>query len=296
MSRRYLVAGKKNRKYNYSRRSLWPKPHRYRYKMPVEFKLIKLAIILLFIFTLLLMTRNIGNKSRPNSMQDKITSLEVPVDVTEKIFTKAKNNNKDAASLLASYIIGKKPGLFASRQSKNTYKEAVGCYKQFLFDLERFPIDRNYDYVYEDTWRSERTYGGSRKHYGTDIMDRQNKRSSIPIVSMSSGQVENIGWNDMGGYRIGVRTKNGAYIYYAHLDKYAPNIEKGSRVEAGDLLGYMGDSGYGKEGTIGKFQVHLHIGIATKAFGSDEQWVNPYYLLKYLEKKDVEILKSRGLF
>lgn len=36
--------------------------------------------------------------------------------------------------------------------------------------------------------------------------------------------------------------------------------------------------------------------FATKALGSQEAWINPYYLLKYLEDKDIKILKSRGIF
>ena len=38
-------------------------------------------------------------------------------------------------------------------------------------------------------------------------------------------------------------------------------MKQGKTVKAGELLGYMGDSGYGKEGTVGKFPVHLHFGI-----------------------------------
>jgi hypothetical protein len=45
----------------------------------------------------------------------------------------------------------------------------------------------------------------------------------------------------------------------------------------------MGDSGYGKEGTVGQFDVHLHLGIYVDADGK-EMSVNPYWILKLLEK------------
>lgn len=59
-----------------------------------------------------------------------------------------------------------------------------------------------------------------------------------------------------GGWRIGIRSEQGGYFYYAHLSEYAPGMEEGKTVEAGEMLGYMGDSGYGEEGTVGQFAVH----------------------------------------
>ena len=70
-----------------------------------------------------------------------------------------------------------------------------------------------------------------------------------------------MGWLQKGGWRIGIRSEQGGYFYYAHLSEYAPRMEEGKTVEAGEMLGYMGDSGYGEEGTVGQFAVHLHFGI-----------------------------------
>ena len=52
-----------------------------------------------------------------------------------------------------------------------------------------------------------------------------------------------------------------------------------------ELLGFMGDSGYGAEGTTGKFAVHLHLGIYINDETGEELSVNPYWVLKWLEKK-----------
>lgn len=89
---------------------------------------------------------------------------------------------------------------------------------------------------------------------------------------------------------IGITTGDGTYYYYAHLDSYA-NIKEGDPVKAGELLGYMGDSGYGKEGTVGKFDVHLHMGIYFYEEG-EEISVNPYYLLKFLENNKLKYAYS----
>ena len=253
-------------------------------------------MIILAVLIIFMKIRSKNKDDTYTQAQEKIVAFEVAPEVSMGIFEEGKNNKKNIASLFATHILGEEKRLFSSKKTKAAFKDAVDCYKQFILDVEGFPVPIDYEYTFEDSWNAERTYGGTRKHQGTDIMDLQNERGEIPIVSMSQGVIENIGWNDKGGYRIGVRTPNGAYIYYAHLDKYSPKIKKGTKLQTGDLLGYMGDSGYGEEGTVGQFPVHLHIGIATKSFGDNETWINPYYILQYLEEKDMQILKSRGIF
>ena len=45
----------------------------------------------------------------------------------------------------------------------------------------------------------------------------------------------------------------------------------------------MGNTGYGSEGTSGRFDVHLHFGIYAKTENYNELSYNPYCILKYLE-------------
>lgn len=155
-------------------------------------------------------------------------------------------------------------------------------------DLVYFPVassgSPDTDVTFEDSWMFDRTYKEDRGHEGTDIMSTENKRGILPVVSMTDGVVQNKGWLELGGYRIGIRSPHGAYFYYAHLDSYA-DIEEGDEIKAGDLLGFMGDTGYGtEEGTRGKFPVHLHLGIYI--YDDDKEIsVNPYPALKYLEDK-----------
>lgn len=84
----------------------------------------------------------------------------------------------------------------------------------------------------------------------------------------------------MGGWRVGVTSPSGVYYYYAHLYAYASGLAVGDRVESGDFLGYMGDSGYGEEGTTGRFPTHLHLGIQVYPETGDESWINPYPFLR----------------
>lgn len=167
------------------------------------------------------------------------------------------------------------------------FRKLYGYYKAVLADLKCFPVpfaaNSEADISYCDSWYQQRTYGGKRKHEGTDLMASNNERGFFPVLSITDGTVEKMGWLDKGGYRIGIRAASGGYFYYAHLASYAPELKQGDTVMAGQLLGFMGDSGYGSEGTVGKFDVHLHVGIYVDT-NDGEMSVDPYYILKLLEK------------
>lgn len=158
-------------------------------------------------------------------------------------------------------------------------------------DLQYFPVAESSDngrlsVSFEDSWMFDRSYGGERGHEGTDIMPCVNEPGRFPVVSMTDGIVESKGWLELGGYRLGIRAPHGAYFYYAHLDSYS-DIEEGDTINAGDLLGFMGDTGYGtEEGTRGKFPVHLHVGIYLYQ-NEQEISVNPYPALSYVQDKKV---------
>ena len=154
-------------------------------------------------------------------------------------------------------------------------------------ELHCFPVvkeDGGYPVSYENTWGAERSYGGSRSHEGCDLMAVSNERGKYKVCSMTDGTVRQIGWLEQGGWRIGIESDTGVYYYYAHLDSYEKEFEAGERVVAGQILGRMGDSGYGKKpGTKGQFAVHLHVGIYMKDLSGKERAVNPYWYLKQLE-------------
>lgn len=158
-------------------------------------------------------------------------------------------------------------------------------------DLQYFPVPLpealELDTSFENSWMFSRNFGGERRHEGTDIMASINERGRYPVVSMTDGVVEKIGWLTLGGYRIGIRSPSGGYYYYAHLYDYAKDFKEGDVVKAGELLGFMGDSGYGEEGTTGQFAVHLHVGVYVNGKDGGEMSLNPYWMLKWLEQKRI---------
>ena len=177
----------------------------------------------------------------------------------------------------------------AVQENFDEFKIYMSMMEQIFSELECFPVVKeaeanNYPVTYDNTWGAERSYGGDRTHEGCDLMAVSNERGKYKICSMTDGIVKNIGWLEQGGWRIGIESDSGIYYYYAHLDSYEKAFEKGERIAAGQILGRMGDSGYGKEpDTKGKFDVHLHVGIYVKDIHGQERAVNPYWYLKQLE-------------
>lgn len=210
----------------------------------------------------------------------------------------------DFAERLAYYYLagGESPLPFAGQQEYTAGKRQLSATKkeqlaqmasavfQIWADVVYFPVPLSsthpqYTVSFENSWLFERTFGGVRGHEGTDLMASEDTRGIYPVISCSDGTVEQLGWLEKGGYRIGVRSEHGAYFYYAHLESYAWDIKKGDVVDAGQLLGFAGDSGYGSEGTTGQFPVHLHFGIYIATEEDPEVSVNPYPVLLYYEEK-----------
>lgn len=147
-------------------------------------------------------------------------------------------------------------------------------------DMVCFPIPAAYrwEITYEDSYGENRIQGG---HEGCDIMDTQNREGYIPVVSATDGIITNVGWLYLGGYRVGITSRFGIYYYYAHLASYANGIENGKEVYAGELIGFMGSTGEGDEGTHGMFPVHLHFGIYVTGEQGEEYTVDSFpYLLE----------------
>lgn len=170
------------------------------------------------------------------------------------------------------------------RFKNELFYKMCDAYEAVWADLEFFPVASD-EISFENTWWSRRTYGGERFHEGTDLFGQNDLPGYYPVISMTNGVVEQVGWLPLGGYRIGIRSPHGGYFYYAHLSEYAHAFNIGDIINAGEILGYMGNTGYGEEGTHGLFPVHLHLGIYIRTEQQKELSVNPYWVLKALKKK-----------
>lgn len=153
-------------------------------------------------------------------------------------------------------------------------------HQTLALDQHYFPIPKRYRYSYNNTWGDARGWGGRRIHEGTDIFADY----GTPVLSTGHGVVEVIGWNRYGGWRIGMRDMGNVYHYFAHLSSYKKGLKPGDIVGPGDILGYVGSSGYGKPGTSGKFPPHLHYGMY-RDMGHNEWAFDPYPYLRRWERQ-----------
>jgi len=117
-----------------------------------------------------------------------------------------------------------------------------------------------------DTWGGARS--GGRRHEGIDIFASR----GTAVIAATEGIVASIGENRLGGRSVWVYGPGRQRHYYAHLDRYEETLSAGDRVAAGDVLGYVGNTG-NAQGT----PPHLHYGIYTMSGA-----INPYPLLKAL--------------
>ena len=116
----------------------------------------------------------------------------------------------------------------------------------------------------DDSWHAPRD-GGARVHKGIDIFAPK----GTEVVAVVDGVISFIGDQKLGGHCIWLTTENGASFYYAHLDRWAAGLYEGMEVQAGDLIGYVGNTGNAKYTPS-----HLHFGI-----NENDEMVNPYPIL-----------------
>ena len=183
------------------------------------------------------------------------------------------------------------------------FEQESGNNKAWLrkYGLKVFsPIAKNFPYSDYDDFGASRSYGFKRKHLGHDMMGQV----GTPVIAVESGYVEALGWNQYGGWRIGIRSfDKKRYYYYAHLRQnypYQSNLKEGSIVTAGDVIGYLGRTGYSTtENTNNITTPHLHFGIQlifdeSQKEGNNEIWINCYEIVKFLRMNQSETVKVEG--
>lgn len=181
----------------------------------------------------------------------------IPLNILSKANPQITNVNQLRAGAVLN--IPKKPAKFVY----GTFPLKAGTYTPFADN-------------YADGRSWSPTGGTARTHEGVDIFADE----GTPIYAAAGGTVSNIGWSTYGGYRITIKVDGYTSFYYAHMSGYGKNLYKGAKVYQGQLIGYVGSTGYGPEGTSGKFLPHLHFGMYNIS-----PWyaINPYTYLRWWE-------------
>ena len=198
-------------------------------------------------------------------------------------FNDSKNTSNDENSNVNSDKI--------SLNSKKSFENKYGL-KAFL------PIAKNYGFSHYDDFGNSRSYGFKRTHLGNDLMGS----IGTPIIAVESGVVEHLGWNQYGGWRIGIRSFDSKrYYYYAHLRKnhpYSEGLEEGMTIKAGDVIGYLGMTGYSIKENVNNINVpHLHFGMQlifdeSQVDSPNEIWIDVYQIVEFLKSNRSEVYLS----
>lgn len=198
---------------------------------------------------------------------------------------------KEAYSAVLADYVGKYRIQVTDEHGSAKWEEGYGlrCFS---------PIAKTFPYSDYDDFGSSRSYGYARRHLGHDMVGQ----TGTPIIAIESGTVEALGWNQYGGWRIGIRSADTKrYYYYAHLRQnrpYAEGLEEGDTVTAGEVIGYMGHTGYSTEENVNNIKVtHLHWGLQlifdeSQKDGNGEIWVDCYALTRFLYKNRAEVVRD----
>lgn len=228
-------------------------------------------------------------KSDLDKLVEKLQNGETMEDITKDL--KYYNYYYEAYCAILSNFIGNYSIETKDENGKTFFTEKYGI-KVFL------PIAKNYSFSHYDDFGKSRSYGFQRTHLGNDLMGS----IGTPIVAVESGTIEHLGWNQYGGWRIGIRSFDSKrYYYYAHLRKdhpYVENLQEGNTVKAGDVIGYLGMTGYSIKENVNNINVpHLHFGLQlifdeSQVDSPNEIWIDVYEIIEFLKQNRSEVYMS----
>jgi murein DD-endopeptidase MepM/ murein hydrolase activator NlpD len=115
---------------------------------------------------------------------------------------------------------------------------------------------------YSNDWGAPRASTGI-PHQGNDIFAAE----GTPIVAITDGVLDRVGWNSIGGYRYWLFDDYGNSFYHAHLSAFSPLAYDGARVRRGDVIGFVGHTGDAQFTPPHlHFEIHPGNGPATNPF------------------------------
>ncbi|SKC41149.1 M23 family metallopeptidase [Maledivibacter halophilus] len=291
---------------------------------PIKLKALKIILTMVLIIFLIILMINIIDLNPNKNLTESPKKMYIPYEYLKKAYIKANNEGLSFSKLLTysaneadfndekytDKVLSRAVKMIKQRKNMTNQQRALyDIYSKIFDDLRVGPIPekkeiykwneiekkwelkdiKHYSYTSTDDFGASRTYGGDRKHEGNDLIATM----GTPIVSMTDGVITRLGWNEYGGKRIGITSNRGTYFYYAHMDRYEEGMKKGKKVKAGDVIGYIGDTGYGPVGTKGKIPSHLHIQIGFKLgkYSNGYTWFNPYDIIKFLDNHRITLVQ-----
>ena len=291
--------------------------------LKINKKLIIFSVLIIVLLSSILIFYSFANEenSKEEEKKDFIKWVDFNVtsealNLTAKLDINSHNKNEEIVynwiELLA-YLACKNGGNFKNFKPKdlNTLTEELKN-GQTIEDLTQ---NMKFYYYYFESYSA--ILGNFIGNYSIETPNEDGSKSYqekyglkafLPIaknysfIAIESGIIENIGWNQYGGWRIGIRSfDTKRYYYYAHLRKnhpYAEGLEEGMTVKAGDVIGYLGMTGYSTKENVNNINVpHLHFGMQlifdeSQVDSPNEIWIDVYHIIEFLQKNRSEVYMS----
>jgi murein DD-endopeptidase MepM/ murein hydrolase activator NlpD len=125
-------------------------------------------------------------------------------------------------------------------------------------------------------------------HHGEDIF----APLGAPILAVAKGTVYSVGWNELGGNRLWLRDGEGNQFYYAHLSAFTPLAVNNAHVKAGDVLGFVGNTG---DAQSTPYHLHFEIHPVEYLYLGYDGVVAPYpFLIKWQRLEDLRFAAAAG--
>ena len=133
-----------------------------------------------------------------------------------------------------------------------------------------FPVGGPHSY--SDTFGAPRMFGTSyaHLHQGTDIFAAH----GTPLLACERGVLIKIGSDTLGGTKLWLVGASGTRYYYAHLSAFAEGVTEGKVVQAGDVVGFVGNTGNALT-----TPAHLHFEVHPGGGPA----INPYPMLRMVD-------------
>jgi murein DD-endopeptidase MepM/ murein hydrolase activator NlpD len=185
---------------------------------------------------------------------------------------------KRAAKLVATTVLD---GADSSLLAKQIQLSAVQAGGNAVGSGFVFPVGGPHSY--SDTFGAPRMSGTAyaHLHQGTDVFAAH----GTPLLACERGVVIKLGTDTLGGTKLWLVGASGTRYYYAHLSAYAPDLVENKVVQAGDVVGFVGNTG-----NAATTPAHLHFEVHPDGGAA----VNPYPLLRIVDEAQARFRSGGG--
>ena len=139
--------------------------------------------------------------------------------------------------VLVAVALEQRPAAKAHKKARRATHEPLKVTPRLALPHYEFPVLGNA--AFADTYGAFRSDVPGGWHHGDDIF----APLGTPVIAVASGTINRVGWEHLGGWRLWVRDGAGDEFYYAHLSGYAPSDLRSDRVKAGQVIGFIGNTG-----------------------------------------------------